>query len=116
AIKFIKLHAKKFNDIGIIFECPVASMGHNSFLAATLTGSVVGVAIRRRGGDAHFVLRKKHGETIHLGKLASKVALAIDCDGGGEEFTAGITATDVIITDVLEEINKNVVEYLKNKE
>ncbi len=115
AIRFIKLHAKKHGEIGIIFECPVASMGHNSFLAASMTGSVVGVAIRRRGGDAHFVLRKRHGEKIHLGHIAGKVASKFECDGGGENATAGITASDVNIPNILEEINLQVSDYLQNK-
>jgi RecJ-like exonuclease len=115
AIRFIKQHAQKYGEIGIIFECPVASMGHNSFVAATMTDSVVGVAIRRKGGDAYFVLRKRHYEDLHLGEMASSVAQKLDCDGGGEAATAGITALDIHITVVLEEINRHVLEYLESR-
>lgn len=108
AIEFIKKHAERYGDLGIIFECPVASMGHNSFVAATITNAPVGVAISRRGGYAYFVLRRQHGETIHLGELANILARDLNCDGGGEKATAGITASDDQITLVLETLDKYV--------
>lgn len=109
AINFIQTHAKKFGDLGIIIECPIASMGHNAYVAATMTDSRIGVAIRRQGGNTYFVLRRRQQETIHLGKLATKVAEDLGCDGGGEEATAGITAEDGKIAEILECLNKYIV-------
>lgn len=106
AVNFIQTHAKKIGKLGIILECPVASMGHNAYIAATMTDSRIGVAVRRQGGKTYFVLRKRHDEKIHLGLLASKVGSELDCDGGGEEATAGITIEDTAISGVLDLLNK----------
>lgn len=105
AVGYIHDHAKKVDQIGVIFECPVASMGHNAYIASTITQSSVGVAIRRSQGNAYFVLRRRHHCKVHLGELANSVADDLDCDGGGEEATAGITAPDSSISKVLERIN-----------
>ncbi len=105
AIDFIAEHAIRYGQLGVIIECPIASMGHNAFIAATSTNSNVGVAIRRVGGNARFVLRKKHNFPIHLGKIASKIASSLSCDGGGEESAAGITAPEELIPQVLDALN-----------
>ncbi|MCY3413839.1 MAG: hypothetical protein INQ03_19500 [Candidatus Heimdallarchaeota archaeon] len=106
AVNFIQTHAKRVGKLGIIVECPVASMGHNAYVAATMTQSPVGVAIRRQGGKAFFVLRRLSKESIHLGLLATRVGDELSCDGGGEEATAGITSEDIQINDVLDHLNK----------
>jgi single-stranded DNA-specific DHH superfamily exonuclease len=105
AIEFVAEHAIKYGQLGVIVECPVASMGHNAFIAATTTNSNVGVAIRRIGGNARFVLRKKHDFPVHLGKIASIIAVSLNCDGGGEESAAGITAGEELIPQVLQALN-----------
>ncbi len=105
AIDFIAEHAIRYGQVGVIVECPVASMGHNAFIAATITNSNVGIAIRRTGGNAIFVLRKKHNFPIHLGRIASTIASSLNCDGGGEESAAGITASEELIPQVLEALN-----------
>ena len=105
AVGYIHKHAKKVDQIGVIFECPVASMGHNAYIASTITQSLVGVAIRRAKGKAHFTLRRRHFCKVHLGELANNVANDLDCEGGGEDATAGISAPDTMISKVLERIN-----------
>lgn len=115
AIQFIKDYAEPYKSLGILFECPVASMGHNAFVTATMTDRTVGVAITRKSGNASFVLRRQHGETIHLGELATKVARDLDCDGGGEEATAGITASDDMIMQVLECLANYVMKYERSR-
>ncbi len=102
AVNFIKKYAMEINGLGVIIECPVASMGHNAYIAATMTNSRVGVAVRRKGGKAYFVLRKKRDDPINLGMIAMEVSANLGVDGGGEEATAGITADDTMISQILE--------------
>lgn len=115
AIQFIQQHAQKYGEIGIIFECPIASMGHNAYVTATMTDSKIGVAIRRRSGNAYFVIRKQHDCEIHLGELAAKIANKMECNGGGEEFTAGITVIDEYIVQVLQLLDNHVSNFNKHK-
>jgi len=112
AIDFIKDYAQRVGHLGVLPECPVASMGHNAFVTATMTDAVIGVAISRRNGYANFVLRRQHNERIHLGELATVVAHDLNIDGGGEEATAGITADDSQIPVVLDRLNDWVDRYL----
>ncbi len=105
AVEYIHKHAKKIDLLGVIFECPVASMGHNAYIASTITQTSLGVAIRRTKGKAHFTLRRRQFCRVHLGELATNVANDLDCEGGGEEATAGISAPDTMISQVLERIN-----------
>jgi RecJ-like exonuclease len=114
AIRFIHENAEKMGNLGILLECPVASMGHNAFVTATTTQSPIGVAINRRNGNANFVLRKQHDQKIHLGELATIVAHSLDIDGGGEESTAGITASDTMIVQVLHQLDLFVSQFLRD--
>ena len=112
AIGFIQKNAERLGQLGVLLECPVASMGHNAFVTATSTGAAIGIAISRRNGYAYYVLRRQHHIQLHLGALATKVAHALDIDGGGEEATAGLTSDDTMIMEVLTTINEFVEELL----
>ena len=115
AIQYIQENATIYGNLGLLVECPVASMGHNAFVTATMTEQAVGVAISRKSGNTYFVLRRRHNETIHLGELATMVAHDLDCDGGGEEATAGITADDSMMVMVLDRLNYYIQDYIAGK-
>ena len=106
AVPFIVQNATKFGDIGIIFDCPVASMGHNAFVTATMTQARIGIAVRREGDYAILILRKQHGELINLGEIANLISFEFDeCEGGGEIATAGIKCPFVFVDDVIKKID-----------
>ncbi|MDH5401996.1 MAG: hypothetical protein OEY49_05860 [Candidatus Heimdallarchaeota archaeon] len=106
AVKYIMDNAEKYDNLGVIIECPVGSMGHNAYVSATLTQSPIGVAITRKGGNAVFIIRKQHEVAIHLGELATVVSRELNCDGGGEYSTAGIISDDNMIIPVLDMMNR----------
>lgn len=112
AIPFIKKNAIKVGDVGIIYECPVASMGHNAYVTATMTNSRIGIAIKKNGENATLVIRKRKPELIHLGDLANKVAKRLessgngDISGGGEMATAGISCPNLIVEDAIRMIDE----------
>ncbi len=101
AIPFIKKHAIKIGDVGVIYECPIASMGHNAYVSATVTNSRIGIAVKKNGEMSRLVLRKRKQELIHLGDLASKIGKRLECDGGGEMANAGITCPNHIVEQVI---------------
>ena len=106
AIPFIKKNAIKIGDVGIIYECPVASMGHNAYVTATMTNSRIGVAIKNNGQNSRLVLRKRKYELFHLGDLASQIGKQMACDGGGEMATAGITCPSDRVDDAIRLIDE----------
>ncbi|MHA2252878.1 MAG: DHH family phosphoesterase [Candidatus Kariarchaeaceae archaeon] len=106
AIPFIKKNAIKIGDVGVIYECPVASMGHNAYVTATMTNSRIGIAIKKNGEYARLVLRKRKSELIHLGDLASKVGKQLEIDGGGEMANSGLTCPSHLIDEVIQLIDQ----------
>ncbi|OLS25258.1 MAG: hypothetical protein HeimC2_19340 [Candidatus Heimdallarchaeota archaeon LC_2] len=110
AIPFIKKNAIKFGSVAVIYECPIASMGHNSYVAATITNSRIGVAIKKNGEFSRLVLRKRKQELIHLGDLASKIGKKFECDGGGEMANAGITCPNELVEDVIRLLDEMLAE------
>jgi len=112
AVEFIEKNAERIGMIGVLMECPVASMGHNAFVTATTTKSPIGVAITRRNGYANYVIRRQHHIQLHLGELATTIAKDLDIDGGGEEATAGMTSLDTMIMQVISRLNELVEQSL----
>lgn len=106
AVPFIKKNAITIGDVGVIYECPVASMGHNAYVAASMTSSRIGVAIKKNGENARLVLRKRKHELFHLGDLANKISRQLGCEGGGEMATAGITCPKDRVDDALRLIDE----------
>ncbi|MHA2099617.1 MAG: hypothetical protein ACW99A_13155 [Candidatus Kariarchaeaceae archaeon] len=106
AVPFIKKNAIKIGDVGVIYECPIASMGHNAYVTATMTNSRLGIAIKKNGEYSRLVLRKRKQELIHLGDLASRVGMKLECDGGGEMANAGITCPNQMVDEVIQLIDE----------
>lgn len=107
ALNFIEQQAFVHGDIGIVLDCPVASMGHNAHLASTLTDSLLGIAASRVGGMYDLSLRRQARCKADLSLLTKLVVNKMSIVGGGEAARAGFSVPSERFEEFLDIVNEN---------
>ena len=106
--QYVKEHVVIEDNIAVVYDLPVGSLGKAALYALGVTGAEVGLCTRQNKDEADISLRRRTGSRIDLNETLRTMAIRIGGSGGGHESAAGATIPINNLPTFLEMIKREI--------
>lgn len=108
---WVRKNIKVVNEVAYV-ENPPGSLGRAANYARVYSGKSIGIAYEKRDNELVISLRSSRG--IDLNKILRKISRELKCSGGGHPQAAGARVSIDKFRELLDLLNKYILEIEKN--